>query len=90
MQFQQLLVPLGVGLIVWVATFVPFRRMLSATVETRAGLLAAGLSAMLGATALIAWEQVAWYRYGVLAICAGFGLMYVTLVSFERMGQLSA
>ncbi|MFB6133877.1 MAG: hypothetical protein ABEJ55_02705 [Halanaeroarchaeum sp.] len=82
-----LIVTGAVGALVAVGTFFPLRKMFAGTVPARASLLAGGLAIALGATALLAWDQVTWYRNAVLVLIGAFIALYLGIVSFERTGH---
>lgn len=91
MLLQGHFIRLGIGVLVWIGTFFPFRRMVSEVTEDTAvaggiqTLLAVGLSLTMGSVALIAWgAEPWWFRYSVLAVCLGFIAFYVALVLIER------
>lgn len=80
MASNDLLIPAGVGLLVWVGTYFPMRQVVGAVIDGHARLLAIGLSAMLGTAALTAWNQPPWYRYSVLAITITLVAVYLSTV----------
>lgn len=89
MSLRGLSIQLGIGLLVWIGTFFPFKRMVNEvfteTSRVFRTLYAVGLSSTMGAVALIAWgAEPWWFRYGVLAVCLGFIALYVILVLIER------
>jgi len=89
MSLRGLSIQLGIGLLVWIGTFFPYKRMAN-EVFTEASrvfrtLYAAGLSLTMGAAAFLAWgSEPWWFRYSVLAVCLGFIAFYVALVLIER------
>jgi|GEM_PF-3209081 len=93
MSLQGHFIRLGIGVLVWIGTFFPFRRMVSEvfTEASREFQIrhAVGLSSTMGAVALIAWGAEPWYSYSVLAACLGFVALYLVLVSIERFRSSS-
>ena len=89
---RTLAVPLTVGLLVWVGTFLPLRLMFREIVERQRNgtALAAGLSGMFGATVIASWGAEPWFRSAVLAICGQFILMYIVVTSLDRFSSSTA
>ena len=85
-------VPLTVGLLVWIGTFLPLRLMFHELVERRRNriALAAGQSGMFGATVVTSWGAEPWFRSAVLAICGQFVLMYIVVTSLDRFSSSTA
>jgi len=88
MSLRGLSIQLGIGLLVWIGTFFPFKRMLNEvfteTARVFRTLYAVGLSLTMGAAAFLAWGAEPWYSYSVLALCLSFIAFYVILVLIER------
>lgn len=80
---------IGIGLLVWVGSYFPMRRMTGEIGTRHPRVLAFGLSAPLALLAVLAWQADPWYRYSVLTLCLTFIATYVAVIGLEKGRQLA-